>query len=500
MIKNNDKLEQDIVNNINYIVNIKKIYSKVKNINQKIKFLQYLASFMSKNVTTSFTDNFLETELNAISENLHFNLETNFLKGSVLHIMTQAYSTGGHTKLLEQIIENTSNYFIKQSILISNYKSEIPEHLFKLANTYGDFILLEDINFIQKAKELACIASKYEYIILHIHQDDILCNLAFGNSYFKRPIIFMNHSDHMFWVGASISDMILDLSEEGSKFSYYNRGVNLSKVVNIPIQLKNSVISKIEARKYLDLDSHKKYVLSIASEYKYGTNPDDISLFTNMALYIVNKVPNCEFLVIGPSNKNYSWAKAEQISNGRIKPLGIKERYLLEYYIISADLYIESFPFSSYTAFLETALYPINMLSLKTPIFTLDVVKENLLQMDNINSLQNRAVEILHKNTIEINQIDLSLHLEEEWTKNFISLVETYFPKQHQIYSRITHEPDFTYVNYLNKVIGRNLILNKTFSKLPFMLKLKLSILMYRYNLIFSRKEILKLIRKIFSF
>ena len=494
-------LNIQITNNTEYIEYVKSLYKTINSISDKINLLQYIASFMTRKVTTHFTDKFLESELNHISKNLEFDLNTEFTANSVLHIMTKAYSIGGHTKLLELMIQNTSSYFDKQSVLISDYQSQVPETLKNLAEAHGEFILFENLTVIQRAEKLANIASNYQYVILHIHQDDILANLAFGNTNFTRPVIFMNHADHMFWCGISIADLVLDLSEEGSQFSHQIRGANQSKVIRIPIEAKNNFITKTEARKHLNLDENKKIILSIASEYKYGKEHKDISIFINMALNIVNTISNCEFLLIGPSIKNRSWENAQVISNGKIKPLGTKQRELLPYYTAASDLYIESFPFGSATAFLDTALYDINMLSLKTPIFTQDIMKTNNLLTHSVDELQERAIQILTMEDSEHNHIDLSVHLKKAWTENFVSIIESSVPKTHHIYdNHKTMEANIDYLNNIYIAIGQDSILTKTYSILPFILKLKLAIAMKKYKIVITPKDLSKLIRKTITF
>ncbi len=495
-----NQLNSSVVFNTKYADYVKSLYNDEASLQNQINFLQYLASFMSKNVTSYFSDEFLEKKLNTISSQIDFDLSDQFQRNSVLHIMTKAYAVGGHTKLVEIMMKNLSSSFKKQSVLISDFSTEIPSTLKNRAEQYGEFILFKDINPIEKAQQLARNASEYEYVILHIHQDDILANLAFGNLNFNRPVLFMNHADHAFWCGVSISDLVLDLSQEGSHFTDTVRGAHLSKIVHIPIEQNNETFSKLSAREELSLPRDKQIILSIASEYKYGRTQKDVSGFINMAHNILNKVPDSIFILIGPSTENKFWAEAKTLSHNRIQPLGRINRELLAYYINASDLYIESFPFASYTAFLDTALYGINMLSLSTPTFTQDIVKANNLLSNSIPELESKAISLLTQNQQETQVIDISIHLHSKWTENFMIILKNHLPPAHEIHKIMTGKTTYAYLNHIVSIIGKDLILSKTYVQLPFILKIKLASALIKYNIASSQKEIRRLIRKTISF
>ncbi|MDY0117320.1 MAG: hypothetical protein RBR59_07080 [Sulfurimonadaceae bacterium] len=497
MVGNKDSiLDINIINNSNYIDYCKTLYDDSWKISIKIAYITYMVDFLISNVTVYFSDDFIEEKLNDISQSLAFNLSESFTKNSVLHVVTESYSTGGHTKLLEMFIENTSSYFKKQSIVLLNQKVDLPSTLKSIANKTGEIFILEEDNIINKAIKLANLASSYEFIVLHIHQNEIITNLAFGNKNFKRPVFFLNHADHMFWCGVSISDYVLDLSTEGSEFSKTQRGVNKSYVLPIPIKDEKKNISKNDARNYLHLDKKSKIILSIASEYKYGRKKEDISKFINMSMNILNNVENSIFILIGPSKNNIIWNEAYEKSNHKIIPLGLQERELLSYYIASCDLYIESYPFSSYTAFLDVALYNVNMLSLNTPIFTLDVLKENNILTNTVKEIEKRAIDLLIQNDLK-SSIDLSNHFQEKWLKNLKNIFD-YNTKIHNLYSFKPKSSNVDYNNHINKIIMGMVTLNKTYTKLPFLLKYKLRKGIIKYEIISGIKNNIRLFRKTF--
>ena len=61
-------------------------------------------------------------------------------------------------------------------------------------------------------------------VILHVHMYDVLPILAFANGDFNRPVMFYNHADHLFWLGASISDLVVNFRSSSVAFNEeYNR-------------------------------------------------------------------------------------------------------------------------------------------------------------------------------------------------------------------------------------------------------------------------------------
>ncbi|WP_321311725.1 hypothetical protein [Halarcobacter sp.] len=480
----NKNINQKILSNTSFVKDLKKLYCDSFTIKDKINYLNSLVYFLTSNVTTKFSDQFLEEELNKISKSLEFNLSKEYKKKSILHVMTESYSIGGHTKLVELFIENSKLNYPYQSLVITDQKVELANSLKDTIDNLGELIII-DVNKspIDKSKQLANIASNYELIVLHIHPHDITANLAFGNTKFKRPIIYLNHADHIFWCGVSISDLVLDLTEEGSYFSKNIRGIKKSKIINIPIIEKKSNLTKEDARNYLNIDHNKKIILSIASEYKYGKTKKEILNFANMAMNITKNVQNSQFLLIGPSKENSHWNEVFSKTKGKVVPLGPKDRELLEYYILSSDLYIESFPFASYTAFLDTALFGIKMMNLDTPIFTLDVVKENNISYKSIEELESNAIKFLNSDVKNNDILDLSNHLEDKWGKNLINILKNDIENDHQIYEFISKEGDSKYLNYIIKAIGSNLSLMIFVKKLPYGLQLKIEDKLLKYKI-----------------
>ncbi len=124
------------------------------------------------------------------------------------------------------------------------------------------------------------------------------------------------------------------------------------------------------------------------------------------------------------------------------------------------------------------------MMNLKTPIFTLDVIRENNISSKSIEELQDNATNYLNNKVINDCSLDLSNHLVKKWGENLINILENTFEKKHKIHNFISRNADLTYLNYIIKVIGSDLFFMTFIKKLPYELQLKIEDKLLKYKII----------------
>ena len=49
--------------------------------------------------------------------------------------------------------------------------------------------------------------------------------LAFADESGLPPVLFLNHADHLFWLGTSVADLVLNLRDAATDISIARRGV-----------------------------------------------------------------------------------------------------------------------------------------------------------------------------------------------------------------------------------------------------------------------------------
>ncbi len=432
------KFYKYIKNNKEYIENLfPYIYDNTLSIDKKIKLAEYLLKVLTYSQTGYFYSNILENFfIDIAKQNDIEKYDIPFLPKTVLHVMTQCFSNGGHTRVVERWIENTKDKYVNSVILLNQNDIQIPELLqnnIKLSN--GKLINIQsNLQLVEKALKLREIAMGYEYIVLHTHMDDPIATIAFGTEKFTRPVLLFNHADHMFWIGKTISDVILDIRTIKSISAKY-RNIYDSKLCPIPCDYSENIfIEKNEARKLLNIASDEQIILTSGSNFKFIPIGNDDIFDVYKEILSLNQ--NVKLIVLG---KNEYWDKALKKFKNRIK---LKEEVSYqEYlkYVSAADLVIDSYPMNG-----ETTL--IDAMRLKVPFLSLDVicsgqndyVIKSLGYCHNKRELVEKTLKYLgNKNyTNELLQNELDLFNEKYSKENWIANIEKIYsetPKKHTL-------------------------------------------------------------------
>ncbi len=366
-------------------------------ININLNELQEIVNFCFNNVIFDFTSQIDDILIKIANQNI-IPLDQDFFPNSFLHVFSQVYLEGGHTRVGERWIKYSPNSQ-KHSVVITKQENmPIPDLLKQVVkDKNGDFVVFENKNPIELALDLRKIANKYEFIILHIHMNDLIPIIAFGAENFNRKILFFNHADHEFWIGGKITTLVVNLRTFVIKINKQLRNIYRNVVLPLPIEkpILDFDDETLRTKQELEIDRFEKVIITIASAYKYK-NFDEYN-WIETAKKILDKNLNSVIVAIGPSMQNEEWRLANKDTGGRIIPLGIIANNMVEKYLKIADLAIDSYPFSSFTALLDVAKYNIECLSLKTPINYLDSFLEAKIYCNNQNNLIERAIEILQK-------------------------------------------------------------------------------------------------------
>lgn len=415
----------------------------LKNEEEKIEKLYDAAAFAAHNVCGFMSNSEIENELVRISQKHSTSIDFDFKPNTFLHIMTEAYVTGGHTRVVERWIKNSPDSQTHSLVLTKNTKIEkLPEILVKnVANKNGEIVVLEDTgSYIKKALALRKLASNYEYIILHVHMFDVVPIIAFANMEFKRPIIFFNHADHVFWIGVSISDLVVNLRGYSSLYNEKNRKCFNNTVLPLPIPKKQQAnIDKetnncVNIKEQLGFEKDNQVIVTMACSYKYF--PFFEYNFIETSKKILAKNPNAVLLAIGPSPDDKLWNDAQKETNGRLKAIGEIDNEIVQNYLKIADLGLDSFPISSFVSMLEIARYNIPCLSLLTPMNDFDTFKDSGICCKNQEELIDLACEYLNnKDKYENKLIPIleTKHFEEGFKDQLISLYKE-FPQTHKLH------------------------------------------------------------------
>ncbi len=279
----------------------------------------------------------------------------------IIHVATTVSDVGGLTRMIWRWIQQDKTR--THSLVLTRYYGEIPALLREaIKNSHGNIYFLSDtvggiISWCQRLREIATAA---DLIVLHIHSFDIIPIIAFGNPEACPPIVFLNHADHLFWIGTEISNVITNLRESGWELSQERRRIPHKHNLLLPIILDPTErkLSRQEAKIKLGIAKDAVLLLSIARPLKYQTI-DEIN-FANDHVAILMKYPQAILIVVGANNQK-EWLTAIENTKGRIKVFSQTDQTATFYQ--AADIYVDTFPFVSITSLLEAGSYEVPLVS-----------------------------------------------------------------------------------------------------------------------------------------
>jgi glycosyltransferase involved in cell wall biosynthesis len=274
---------------------------------------------------------------------------------SVLHVATQTYPTGGHTQMLTQWIEQDR---AGRHRLVVTRQATVPVPV-KVTDRPGlvgvDLLDRRPGGLLRRAAALRRRAASADLVVLHTHPYDVVPLLALSTPGMPA-VVTVNHADHVFWVGVGVTTVLANLRGSGSRLAVDRRGVDERRclVMPRPLMPASRQRTREDAKRSLGLRPQDVVIVTAADGSKYGSVGGPV--FLDLLVPVLQANPDVVLVAAGPSPVGrWASAGAEAGVQGRIRALGRLPdvRGLHE----AADLYVDSFPFSSLTSMLEAASY-----------------------------------------------------------------------------------------------------------------------------------------------
>lgn len=210
-----------------------------------------------------------------------------------------------------------------------------------------------------QARRLRQIATEADLILLHVETDDAMPTLAFQD-WSGAPILFVNHADHAFWLDATVADAVVNLRAAGRDLAVERRGFGLERSWVLPTPLEERIggVPRVQARQGLGLSEREVVMVSVARATKFEARGG--LHFAELHRPVLEQVPDSHLVVVGPG-PDASWAAIADQFPGRVTVVG--ETPQTSGYLDAADVYVDSFPFTSITSLLEAALRGLPVVS-----------------------------------------------------------------------------------------------------------------------------------------
>ncbi len=283
--------------------------------------------------------------------------------GRVLHVLTEAYETGGHTRLACRWMNRDPR---PSDVVLTNHHSEVPEALTAAARRSGsDVIELREQfpDLAARAAALRTLMDGADLVVLHIHGNDAVVLAAVNLPGVRPPVIFENHADHAYWLGLGAADVLCDLRTSASRLSTELRGFAPERIGVLPVPVEAPPASgptPAELRAELGIRPDAVVAVTVAAEFKvaatWGRGMDQL---IERALTWSPRLT----VVLAGTPATGSWKRLTKEFPGRFFAVGTVAEPAPWYAL--ADIYLDSYPSRSVTSALEAALLGIPLLTIE---------------------------------------------------------------------------------------------------------------------------------------
>jgi hypothetical protein len=275
---------------------------------------------------------------------------------NVLHVVTQVYESGGSTQGLTSWIEQDAGR--RHSVALTRQGAgAVPRKLVAALRSDSDLLRVDTSpgGLLGRAARLRAAAEHCDCVLLHPHPDDAVPVIAFGGDVPHPPLIFVNHADHVFWLGVSVAQTLMNMRDSGDALAVRRRGIDPSRchVMARPLRFRERTLTRADAKRRLGIDPSRLVILTAADGTKYRPI-GDVS-FIDLLVPVIARYPEIILLAAGPAAEDEAWRAAAMATGGRVRALGRLTDVSPVHQ--AADLYVDSFPFSSLTSLLEAGSY-----------------------------------------------------------------------------------------------------------------------------------------------
>ena len=272
--------------------------------------------------------------------------------GRVLHVLSEAYDVGGHTRLARRWISRDTGRV--SSVALTNQLQAVPGDLAEVVRASGGRLhdlRAADPDLLPRARALRALFDDVDVVVLHVHPYDAVALAAVGLPGVRPPVVFENHTDHAFWLGVGVADVVSDF--RSNRLTTALRGVAPERVAVLPLPIDPPVsdADPVQLRRRLGIAPDAVVAVCVATTAKVApTWGRGMAALVDRAL---SWSPRLTVVMVGAAATD-EWTRLVARHPGRLLVVGAVPDpdpwYLL------ADVYLDSYPTRAGTSVLEAAL------------------------------------------------------------------------------------------------------------------------------------------------
>ncbi|MDB2342448.1 glycosyltransferase family 4 protein [Flavobacteriaceae bacterium] len=281
--------------------------------------------------------------------------------------------------LVQQYLYNLPKLTLIVHEKIINHESEEIINFLKI-NKVEFYIIGKEKSFSEKINLTTTILFqvKPSKIFLHIDPTDVFAATFFIG--FKKITYFINHADHLFWIGRNSFENIIEFRTYGYWFSKKFRGI---KNVNSYILPFYPILPKASFNS--DLIFNEESVIGVSGANLYKFNQDSSLTFFKIIIKLLKKNKNFVFILCGngDSRQIKNLIDSENLAD-RFKIYGFRKDF--SNIIRNSDIYFNSYPIGGGLAQLYALFYNIPVVSVVDNVRSGDTL-ESLFNISTYKSL-----------------------------------------------------------------------------------------------------------------
>lgn len=355
---------------------IKKI--EESEVNDSLEFAYFLGELLFYNEIPLFDMSSIEESLiERVFCDKKFVFNGNNSCDEFLFVVTEPYSTGGHTRLMENLslmVDDEKHLLITKGA-DRNTKERL-SGFFTITHECYRSSKEKPVMFIERLVEKILV---YHTVVLNIHPEDVFTVVACGiakkiNKNLK--IHFVNHADHCFSFGATVADFWFEISLYGREVDKLRNLKGRSSFIGIPLNRSDEDFFKtINYPKSVSIK--KVFTAGSGVKYKPCFNKEIFTLIDSVLR--VSKGIKVEVIGVRLFKDYWWWPLKLRF----FRKLHLHKSLPYEKYVEvtnMADCYIDSHPMPGGTAFVEQFIQGIPCIGLKSDFFgytPLEKIKKN---------------------------------------------------------------------------------------------------------------------------